>query len=239
MGFFDEYPRFQQSSRTGSNANRLNGRHEALIEANRDAIEGATVLDIASHDGRWSFAAIKAGASHVVGIEARAHLVARALGAMAAEGVPEGRYEFLLGDVHELLGSFEPGRFTTVFCFGFLYHTIQAATVLEGIARLRPAHLLIDTAVIKSNVPLIFLTHDDPNEDGSAVRTAGESQRALLVGVPSGPGLELMLDAAGFNFTYYDWPARYHGDWLQLVEYREGSRVTVRAMPKQQFAAGR
>jgi len=229
VGFFDQYPRFQQSSRTGANANRLNARYEALIEANRDVIDGATVLDIGSHNGRWSFAAIKAGARHVVGIEGRAQLIAKAREAMAAEGVDGERYEFLLGDVHEVIGSFEPGRFTTVFCLGFLYHTIQAATLLRGIERLRPTHLLIDTAVIKSEVPLIFLKRDDSDEDGNTIRTAGEADRGVLVGVPSGPGLELMLSAAGFDFAYYDWPARYRGDWTQLVEYRDGARVTVRA----------
>lgn len=232
MGFFDQYPSFLQSSRTGSNRNRLNGRHEALIEANRDVIEGATVLDIASHDGRWSFAAIKAGARHVVGIEGRTHLVASARDSMAAEGVPKESYEFLHGDVHELIGSFEPGRFTTVFCFGFLYHTAKAASLVDEIGRLRPSHFLIDTAVVKSELPLILLRNEDPNVDGNAIGTAGEMNRSALVGTPSRPALELMLSSAGFDFTYYDWPSHYHGNWLQLEEYREGARVTVRAMLK-------
>lgn len=232
MGFFDQYPAFQLSSRTGSSPNRLNGRYRALIEANRDVIQGANVLDIASHDGRWSFAAIKAGARHVVGIEGRAHLVASARDAMAAEGVPEERYEFLLGDVHQLIGSLEPSRFTTVFCFGFLYHTAQAATLVEEIGRLHPSHLLIDTAVVKSELPMILLRRDDPCVEGNAIRTGGEPDRRVLVGMPSRPGLEMMLSNAGFDFTYYDWPSRYQGDWSQLEQYRDGARVTVRATLK-------
>ena len=87
MGFFDGYPAFYQSSRTGSHPNRLNARYQALIESNRDIIEGGRILDIASHDGRWSFAALHAGAEHVVGIEARSGLVERATEAMDTYGI--------------------------------------------------------------------------------------------------------------------------------------------------------
>src|ERR1017187_9318082 len=74
-GFFDRYPEFYSSSVTYPYPNRLNQRHRACIEWNEAMIRGKCVLDLASHDGRWSFAALKAGATKVVGIEARDHLV--------------------------------------------------------------------------------------------------------------------------------------------------------------------
>jgi hypothetical protein len=228
VGFFDQYPIFQKSQ-TGSNSNRLNARYEALIAANRDVIEGARVLDIASHDGRWSFAAIKAGASHVLGIEVREHLISSAREAMTTGAVPADRYEFVLGDVYELIRSLEPGRFETVFCFGFLYHSIQQATLLEAIGRLRPAHLLIDTEVARSEVPLIVLRQERPELEGNAVRTAGDPRSPVLVGTPSRPALDLMLQNAGFDFAYYDWQVSHKGSWLQLEDYRDGARVTARA----------
>lgn len=55
-GFFDTYPRFYETSTTGPISNRLNKRYRALIEANEAIICGKSVLDLASHDGRWSFA---------------------------------------------------------------------------------------------------------------------------------------------------------------------------------------
>ena len=36
--------------------NRMNERYEALFASDRDMFEGARVLDLASHDGRYSFA---------------------------------------------------------------------------------------------------------------------------------------------------------------------------------------
>src|SRR3954470_3000649 len=49
--------------------NRMNERYEALFAGNRDIFKGARVLDLASHDGRYSFAALKTGAAHVTGVE--------------------------------------------------------------------------------------------------------------------------------------------------------------------------
>ena len=49
----------------------MNERYEALFASNRDIFDGARVLDLATHDGRYSFAALKTGAAHVTGVEVR------------------------------------------------------------------------------------------------------------------------------------------------------------------------
>ena len=59
-GFFDAFPKFVETSQTGPWCERLNARYLALVHANRDIIRGATVLDLASHDGRFTFAALGA-----------------------------------------------------------------------------------------------------------------------------------------------------------------------------------
>ena len=73
-GFFADYPRFFETSVTDTRGRRMEYRHAALIAANRERIAGLRVLDLASHDGRWSFAALQAGATRVTGIEARPEL---------------------------------------------------------------------------------------------------------------------------------------------------------------------
>jgi Methyltransferase domain len=178
MGFFDDYPAFYESSGIGSQPNRLNARYQALIEGNRDIIEGGRILDIASHDGRWSFAALHAGAEHVVGIEARDGLVTRAREAMDTYGISPSRFDFIVGDVHEVIATLEPNSFSTVFCFGFLYHTLDQMAILSEISRLRPGHLVLDTAVVKSDEPLIVLRHDNPNHEGDAGSKEGRWTRS-------------------------------------------------------------
>src|SRR4051812_33123679 len=87
--FADDYPRFIETSdltpepperrkRRRSaieQRNRLNERCEAFFASNRDIFDGARVLDLASHDGRYSFAALKTGAAHVTGVEVRQSLI--------------------------------------------------------------------------------------------------------------------------------------------------------------------
>src|SRR5918993_4504345 len=69
MAFFDDYPAFCGTGRTAAIPRRLNLRHRAIIEANQDILARARVLDLASHDGRWSFAALEAGATQRSGVE--------------------------------------------------------------------------------------------------------------------------------------------------------------------------
>lgn len=62
MNFFDKFPEFITGGTTGVDGKRLNHRYRAIIENQRDAFSNAKVLDLASHDGRWSLAALDAGA---------------------------------------------------------------------------------------------------------------------------------------------------------------------------------
>ena len=50
--FLARYPRFLETSETGSSIERFEGRYKALIEANLSLIKDASILDLASHDGR-------------------------------------------------------------------------------------------------------------------------------------------------------------------------------------------
>ena len=52
--FFSEHPEFFETSQTGAHPNRLRARHRAIIEHNVAIIAKRSILDIASHDGRWS-----------------------------------------------------------------------------------------------------------------------------------------------------------------------------------------
>ena len=93
-------------------------------------VEGKRVLDIASHDGRWTMAAIDAGASHVLGIEARKALVDAAHATFAKYAVMPKKFGFITGDVHDVLTRVPPGSIDTVLCLGFFYHTIHHGLLL-------------------------------------------------------------------------------------------------------------
>ena len=101
MGFFDSYSQFFETSDTLPFPNRLNHRYNALIGRHKNVIEGAAILDLASHDGRWSFAALKTGARKIVGLEGQPVLVAEAEKTFEAYGVDRSQYELVYGDLFE------------------------------------------------------------------------------------------------------------------------------------------
>jgi precorrin-6B methylase 2 len=225
-GFFDAYPNFFETSTSGYR-NRLNKRYRAIIESNLEIIKGKSVLDIASHDGRWSLAACKAGAKHVFGIEARDYLVEHARRNLRQYGVGDSQFEFMRGDVFEAIKGLEPGRFDTVFCLGFFYHTMYHMELLNHIARLEPKHLVLDTCVDVDPDPMVVVQFEEVAEEtAGAVSDAGDRAR-LLVGSPTKKALEMMMRSAGFSCRYVDWQNLRIRNWEHLREYHEGQRVTV------------
>ena len=92
--FFDLYEDFFETSSVGISPNRLNNRYKALIENNTEIIKNSMILDLASHDGRWSFAGLMNGASKVIGIEGRRELVENGKSTMKKYGIPDEKYSF-------------------------------------------------------------------------------------------------------------------------------------------------
>ena len=227
-GFFDGYPKFYDTSVTTAFANRLNQRHRACIESNEMVIRGKRILDIASHDGRWSFAALKAGASHVTGIEARDYLVQAASTNLRKYGLPENSFRFVVGDVFGAIDQMEPESVDTVFCFGFFYHIVNHMLLLSKIARLKPKHILLDTVVLNEPRRIIALQSEDPESEGDAARTGAEAQKIILAGIASRKALEFMLSSFGWSFEYYDWQKAGIRRWDHIEDYHEGARVSMR-----------
>lgn len=230
--FFDDYDRFRTTSTTATSLTRLNLRHQAMIEANRDILQGARVLDLASHDGRWSFAALQAGAAHVTGVEARRRLVRNSRATFAHYGVPRRSRRFLRGDLFEVLRK---RRFDVdvVMCLGFMYHTIRYPELLRGIRDARPEHLIIDTKVVRGHRPVIELRPNATVAESNAARDAVSHGETALAGWPSVAALEMMLDV-------YDFEVEERFDWRSLIrgqpdgtirsvrDYHRGNRVTLR-----------
>jgi 2-polyprenyl-3-methyl-5-hydroxy-6-metoxy-1,4-benzoquinol methylase len=152
--FFEAFPRFIDTSETGPWLERLNARYLALIHANRDVIAGSRVLDLASHDGRFSFAALQNGASHVTGIEWDPALVSASREHMEAYGVPTDRFDVVLGDIYDFA---LPDAVDVVFCFGILYHINHHVLLLTKIATLEPRFLIIDSKISQMDGAVIEL----------------------------------------------------------------------------------
>lgn len=242
MSFFDHYPRFYKTSQTSPFPNRLNARYKAIIERNGHWLAGKRVLDIASHDGRWTFAALKAGASHVIGIEPRQELIDNARETFREYGIADGTHEFWTSGVMEAIDGV---RVDTVLCLGFYYHTRYHIDLLDKIERTGARFVVIDTEIVPERVPL-SLASDDPRQvfenpfAFDLIRDqVGDQQMACadsvtrngytLVMRPSRAAIHQMAEHFGFTITEFDWVAYFssnssHAD--SMVDYAEGWRST-------------
>ena len=235
--FADDYPRFIELSEptpedtSERQQTRLNERYEALFASNRDIFEGARVLDLACHDGRYSFAALKTGAAHVIGVEVRQSLIDRAEEAFAFYGQDPETYRFVRGDIFEVLAR-EEFEVDVVLCFGFLYHTYRHTELMYRLNKLAPRHLIVDTIVTpETERPTLRMMRE---YDAADNRSAAQDPFALgkvLVLRPSLPALRLMLDSYGFEIeSQYDWKGRLAGrpHMLGVRGYARGRRVSLR-----------
>jgi ubiquinone/menaquinone biosynthesis C-methylase UbiE len=230
--FFDRHPEFLETSDTAASRSRLNMRHLGIIEENRDVLAGSRVVDIASHDGRWSYAALEAGASHVTGIEGRRELVRHARSTFRAKGVEDDRFDFIQGDVHVKL--LRAGlRADVVMCLGFLYHTARYVELFKGIRRTRAEHVIIDTRVLQDvEGPMVKFTKEGTRHQAKAIRDRYALGPNVISAVPSEAALIVMLDAAGYDVEHKtDWTAllAQHPRARKIIQYQTGQRVTFRA----------
>jgi len=229
-GFFDRHPRFLDTSEVAANNWRLNLRHEAIITANKDVLEGAEVLDIASHDGRWTAAALLAGARHVVGAEGRPELVEHAAENLAHYGIGPDRYRFIVGDLFSTLEEEKP-QADVVLCLGFLYHTMRYDDVFRLMRQSNAEHLVLDTRIEPSDEPVMRVRTNGLEGQGSAFTEDPISTGQVLVGRPSVPALRRMARVYGYELDRYP-------DWFGILEdnpdarevgvYKKGLRATLR-----------
>lgn len=233
--FFDDHPEFLETSSTATYKLRLNWRHRAMIESNAELLKGARVLDIASHDGRWSLAALEAGAREVVGIEGRPELVARAEEHFRNVGASEDSYRFIAGDVFDVLAvdnDHDLGEFDVVMCLGFLYHTLRYPELFSAIRRLRPHHLIVDTQVSTDKSMTIQVAVDLVEHEGQAVESPLGHNGLMLAGRPTPRALQTMLDVYDFDIeSKFSWDELIAGKpRLQgkkaMGGYLDGSRIT-------------
>jgi len=232
--FFEQFPRFYWTSSTAPTTARLNLRYEAIFGENRDIFAGASVLDLASHDGRWSLAALATGARSVIAIEARPELVKAATENLGEYGYGADRIRFVTGDVHEVLNT-QDFEADVVLCLGFLYHTLRYNELLDGIRRTNARHLIIDTSspYMMRPVPNVNVITEHADEQGKAAADTYTHGPSVLVGRPNLAAIRTMLGAYGYRVERLS-------DWAGLLrdnprtdncdDYANGRRITVRCV---------
>lgn len=239
--FAEDYPRFMEVSELTPQPHRTNERYEAVFASNRDIFEGARVLDLASHDGRYSFAALKTGAAHVTGVEVRQSLIDEAQETFAFYGQDPETYRFVCGDVFDVLAR-EKFDVDVVLCLGYLYHTYRHTELMYRLHDLAPRHLIVDTMVTPGTEPTLRVIGEPNAED---IRSASRDDYAVsrvLVLRPSVPAVQMLMHAYGFEIeSVYDWKSRLAGrpPMPGLKGYAAGERMTIRCRFDEAVIAGK
>lgn len=221
-GFFTKHAAFGETSVVASDLARLNFRYDHVIERNKDILAGKRVLDIASHDGRFSFAAVQgAGAKSVLGIEAREHLVKGAEANFATYGVDPASYRFVVGDIFEEIGKIEPGTIDTAMVLGFLYHTARQYEIFSWLSRLGVKNIIVDSNVIRTEKPFVLMKVENTAHDS---QIWDPTRPKVLSSTPSALALELMMQ----DFGYATRLLEPQGDVPRTaLQYSQKNRVTI------------
>lgn len=230
MGFFDFIGDLEGYRGKPGSVARMNARHAMLVAPFAAEIAGARVLDLAAHDGRWSYALAAAGAARVVGIEARAELIARF--PAFPDPALRARVELRCADIHDALDRevARGARWDVVAVFGILYHLMDHFRLFRSLALLKPRLVIVDSEFLTRPGAVIELRRErTDNLLNAAPQIPG--QTVAVKGVPSYRAVELMAEALGFSCTRIDWDALPPaaragvGDYFRPGPMRRGSCV--------------
>ena len=222
LNFFDEFPAFYETGTTGFKPKVLNIRFHPLIEKNLEILKDATVLDLGSHDGRWSFAALKNGAKKVYGIEGEKELVESSIKNMKRYEIPEEKYNFVVGDIFEELKKIPINEIDVVFCLGVFYHIASHMELLRQIKKLNPKFLILDTEITNSKSPIIRIREEPYYTPDKLVPF-----EKFVAGRTSRSALNMMLKSLDFEFKYHDWGDDVK-DWKGFEIYSSKKSILIK-----------
>jgi len=227
-GFFNNspfFPRLKRQPEDHEGLNRLNHRYDRIIGSNIEHVRGKRILDLACHNGRWSWAALQSGASFVLGIEGREEAI--------NAGLPHFKefdsksYEFVCGDISNILEQdiqSRYGKFDTIFCLGIYYHVIEHYRIFKRMAELKPAFIIIDSDVLESTIPLTFWRPEKVHGQFTAIADR-EGETSTLIGVVSLGTLELLAATFGFDISLASWDKTAISHTLGLDDYLQSEPV--------------
>lgn len=222
FNFLREIPPY---SETANGIKRLNQRYKLVIEPFLPQINGSRVLDLACHDGRWSYALAAAGAREVVGVEARKELLDR------FESFPDNHFKARVNLICDDLFSDLEARntrgetFDVIALYGIFYHVMDHFRVLSLVSNLRPSLIIIDSEFIVTDNAMIQVLKEEVSNPLNAI-SKGPNQTHTIVGVPSKRATEFMANALNYNTFWVDHALLLRGDRGGMHDYfRDGRKI--------------
>lgn len=218
MGFFQFIGQLPHYAGQTGVTERMDRRHDQLIAPLGPVLQGARVLDLAAHDGRWSYAFAAAGARQVIGVEGRQELIDR------FDKYPDDdarqRVRLVRADIFDYLDQAVAAEatFDVVAVLGIFYHIMDHARLLALIAKVQPRLVIIDSEFARRPGPVIALVRERTDVHLNAIPArAGQNMR--VKGVPSRAAMEIMAEDAGFRLEWIDWDDVPEGHRTGVADY--------------------
>lgn len=199
--------------------NRMNARFKVFMRPFVQELQGSTVLDLASHDGRWSWASLRLGASHVTGIEARPDLIAKGEH-LFTDAKVRGRWKFIVGDIFDVLPQLrqQVPHFDVILCLGIFYHIMDHYLLLRLLRAFDPRLIILDTGLINDDRSFVRLELESTKHFLNTIASV-EGQDENIIGLVSRGGLRLMCKALGISCEFLKWNSADFDSHANLEDY--------------------
>lgn len=222
MNFFENYLDFLSTTKVGNDLNRLNYRYKNII----DTIDykDKTVLDLGSHDGRWAFAAVHAGAKSVVGVEYNQDLVIKAQKIKSKYNF--NNTSFICSDNIDFLKK-NKQTFDIILCCGVFYHTLNHLEYFKYMTLFVNEYIVLDTQIWPSMDPMVHISLESSKWDGNGFSNIPNDQNSkdTIVGIPSQKYIEILADSFNLSIKKID-KTESITNQHKLVDYVSRNRFT-------------
>lgn len=214
----------------------LNGRVDTLLARHVEVIRDCRVLDLASHMGTLSYAALQLGAQQVHGVDTEDSMIHKAEDLFRRMQVAPDSYRFEVKDAFEFLESCEPDSYDTILCFGLMYYVMEPFRLLKLMARASKRCLLLDTFTARyaalqgkdaqhyyphlkdesfeSPILLTSLTQSEKKDYSLPNSFSHKGKELSLTTFPSRALLEIWFQMLDLDFRLLDW-----SDYIQKPCY--------------------
>jgi len=216
---------------------RSRRQYEGIIGHSRGLFRDSSVLNINCGDGRWSLAALDAGARYVVGLETGKRTIDIATRILSEFGFDENSYQFVRQGAMAGLQNFDPGAFDLVLCDD-LEGISDPYGFFSELFRLQPKHVILDTAVNRirakrtglegkrrrpvATFKLLFSARRKGKDEDR-----GDKKRfASMTFVPNHELIVSLSEHFGFVWRKIDWQNLGLADWIGVTDYELGRRQT-------------
>ena len=205
----------------------INGRIGVLLENNYQSLKNKSILDVGSHTGIFSWAALQLGAKFVHGIDVEERTINRCMELFLEEETNPSSYTFQAENITNFLERIDAKSFNTIFCFGVLYYMAEPLNLLKLMARAAKETILIDTFTASYsavqgkdapeiyphltsqilNLPLMISCPTQSNKkDYNLPESFNRKGRSLsLISLPTKAMLELWFESLGLTWEQLDW----------------------------------